>query len=352
MTTNLPEPPKYKQVGPSTIADWVSFWRWLVGMWRYTRDRIDGAQSIALAPRGPAHGSDQSTLAAAQAFSQGRVAPTHKEETDAAGIEAYAPRGVPAALGDLGIAFALRWPPYPTKPFTVIRDTHANRTLYPADSYDGFLYWETSNTIPDTDRTSLYLSVSNIWEYVGGEMQSVDTGLADLPTDLGMNDARFRFRNSFFQRAWEWEGSGWHYADAGLGAGSQVSTDNGIQPSGGLWVYCDGSSAACALDDATIANLFTTNTAVDGSGNMPVVMGGGGGARISATVQTFDNIYGGTATQPNTSNDSADSQFVAGVGAVNGAANGHYHQIPPLFPPSETAGGMPLRVSMSWWMRR
>src|SRR5438045_3026264 len=88
--TKLSQPPKFgpKTPGPSTLADWVSFWRWLVNLWAVASNAVNAPEAIAIAPRGLPQGSDQNTLGEAQAFSAARPEPTRTREPDAAAIQA------------------------------------------------------------------------------------------------------------------------------------------------------------------------------------------------------------------------------------------------------------------------
>ena len=166
--------------------------------------------------------------------------------------------------------------------------------------------------------------------------------LANLPVGLGAADAGTIYRNTFFQRNWIWDGSAWHYNDGGVGAGGQVST-SGSAPSGGLWTACDGVAVTCALDNATTASLTPSNTAAVGADN-PMIEGGAGAAQQAATAPT------GTAS---TGNDSGAGTVVqSGTGATV-ATHTHTHTASvAINAPSEANGGLPLRVSMKFWMRR
>lgn len=134
---------------------------------------------------------------------------------------------------------------------SVIEDSHGNRVKYPPAEYQRVLYFE-------VDRFVFYLSVLSSgnwqWLYATGQMNDTSTTLAALPGDLAQFDQGFLFRSEQFDRVWRWTGTVWHYNDGSLGAGAVVAT-NGPQPSGGYWQTCDGSSVACALDDATISNI-------------------------------------------------------------------------------------------------
>lgn len=350
VNSNLSPPPKFQGTMPGSIGEWVSFFRWLTSLWKVASNSIGAQQSITISPK-PASAAQRPDAATIEAY--GRQIPPVSQEPDAAAIEGYGRQPVPASQepdaaaiegwgtrpptkpgDDLSslVEYALAKPPYPLRSSvsSVIRDTHAHRINYAAAAYDGWWYWETSNSIPDTDRTSLYLSVNGIWEYVGCEMQDASSTLANLPTDLGSDDAGFCYRNSFFDRLWEWNGSAWHYADGGLGAGAQVATISSLSPpSGGLWQACDGSSVACALDNATITNLSASDTSAF-AGSNPMIEGGAGGSQVSATAPTVVLTTG-------------SAQSGSSVTVVTGVS---------VEAPSESNGGLPLRISMAWWMRR
>jgi hypothetical protein len=155
------------------------------------------------------------------------------------------------------------------------------------------------------------------------------------------------YRNTFFQRVWYYDGAAWHYNDGGVGAGAQVST-SGPAPSGGLWQACDGSTVSCALDNCTTANLTASNTAAVG-GNNPMIEGGAGGAQQATTVPT----YTGGASVTSGTDSGAGTVVQAGAGTTV-ATHTHTHgvTVPAINAPSEANGGLPLRVSCAWWMRR
>jgi hypothetical protein len=201
----------------------------------------------------------------------------------------------------------------------VIEDTHANRLAnYPAASYPvGTLFWESDRTVTYINAVA---STVQVWRFESGVMQSTSNTLSDIPSDLGTNDASFEVYNSFFKRQWIWTGAGFHYTD-GVGAGAIVAT-SGAAPSGGLWVACDGTSVTTAEDGAGLGSRSSSDTRAVGGDN-PFIQGGAGGAQASASPITSITVQSGTG--------------------VNVAAD---------LAPNETNHGLPLRVSLVWWMRR
>lgn len=203
----------------------------------------------------------------------------------------------------------------------LIEDTHANRLAnFPPANYPiGTQFWE-------TDRTVMYViavvATVQVWKYQSGTTASTSNTLSDVPSDLGANDGGYQVNNTFFRRTWIWDsvGNQFHYAD-GVGAGSQVST-SGPAPAGGLWQACDGSSVTTAEDGASLGSRQTSDTRAVGSDN-PFVQGGVGGIQQIAVAVTPVTVQSGTG--------------------VNAAAD---------LAPNAANGGLPLRVSMAFWMRR
>lgn len=236
----------------------------------------------------------------------------------------------------------------------VICDTHANRAKYPATSFpNGAIYRE-------TDRKAVYITGPpdklGVWVYSAGVMQSSSSTLADLPVDLGANDSGFEFRSSVFYRKWTWDGAAWHYSDGGVGAGSQVST-SGPAPSGGLWQVCDGSTVACALDNATVGNLTASDTRASGGDN-PMLQGGAGSGGAAPTAASKPTLSADATITVAADTDAGVN--IATAGATLVALNPHIHTAllkqadftAAITTPTEAHGGLPLRVSMACYMRR
>lgn len=249
---------------PASLADWVAFFRWLVSLWRWSAAAITAQQSITIAPK-PAGTSDQETLGAAQAFAGGHVPAILPRDPDAAAIAAYgrihptaptdeltglAAQTKPAARQPADeltglVQYLMARPPYASvsRAASVIRDTHAHRAVYAAAAYDGWFYWETSQSLPDTDRTVLYLSVGNAWEYVGGIMQATQ---ATLPADLGAGDAGFLADVTDYAHRLQWSGSGWGFAPGDEGSGRVEGFLVDPNPTTG-WHLCDGAAGVTYL---------------------------------------------------------------------------------------------------------
>ena len=190
--------------------------------------------------------------------------------------------------------------------------------------------------------------------------------LTNLPTGLGTEDTGQTYYNSYFDRWWFWDGLHWHYQDGSFGAGAQCTTSSSFTPpEGGLWQVCDGSTVSCALANATIGTKIASHTEAVGSDN-PTIEGGSGSTTIAqvAVAPTWDASAKTELTSLSVSLSEGSITVQSGTGANpgNGSVSGtvspnpHSHNLnatnAQINPPSEVNGGLSLRISMAWWMRR
>jgi hypothetical protein len=197
---------------------------------------------------------------------------------------------------------------------------------------------------------------------VVGPATTYDTSssLAGKPTAPNAND---RYYNSYFGRWWTYTGSAWVY-DNSIEAGAQVCTSGGA-PEGPAtaWQACDGSVVNCALAGCTIGTKTASHFEAV-AGNNPAIEGGAGstGAAQSAAAATLaTNAAVGVGTLGTGSDSGAGITFLAaGVGST-AAESPHTHSItgtpavtqqPVLNVPNEANGGLGLRISANWFMRR
>lgn len=140
----------------------------------------------------------------------------------------------------------------------VIFDTHANRlaNYSPANYALGILFFE-------TDRLVVYIvqSVSSVkkWKYLGGVMQSTQSG---LPADLGTTDINFLVNVTDYGHVLQWTGTGWQWGPGDNGSAYiQGFLDD---PTGNGWHLCDGSAnvnylkSTGALGTQTLPNLASS----------------------------------------------------------------------------------------------
>lgn len=313
--------------GPQNIADWVSFMRWLIGLWRKAQAAIDAPQSIAIALPSSAGSAQQSqeTLGAAGVFQAGRPLPSalSGEETLAAGLVMQRPANVRQPETDTAAIQAFGRPHYPAPPWAQ-EDTHANRlALYPAASFpDGARFFE-------TDRTVTYVAVAGVWTYAAGEMAAA---IASLPS-LGAADAGFRFLATDYRHTFRWTGSAWEFAPGDAGSG--FFQDFAIAP-GAEWQICDGSATTYAKADGTTA-AFTTPNLTTGAYRKGAAAGGYTGTVNAAGTVTLAGITGdtsggtpaGTVTAPTLTMDSYTPAGTVTAPTFTGSALAtHQHTLP------------------------
>lgn len=251
----------------------------------------------------------------------------------------------------------------------VICDTHANRGSYDPNAYNHWLYYETNNTY--TDRQCLYLATGGYWIYVCGTMMG-SLNPNQKPTDLGGPDKGFQFYSVDFEQLYRWSGTVWHYAP---GFASQYIV--GGYPQGGLWWPCDGNTYAFSQDDGSTANITVPNLLGD------VFLKGASstGAVQTATRATWEaaaktdsessHTHSVDIESFNSGFQSQTTEVQSGSGATVAAS--HVHAVDPpstmsvsgtahehalsdanaqLKTFSETNGGLPKRIALSWYMRR
>lgn len=226
----------------------------------------------------------------------------------------------------------------------------------------------------ETDRAILYANVGGAWVYASGTMAgtlSPDT----KPTDLTTTDQGFLFQATDYGHTYRWNGSAWQYAPGDGGSGYIVAGFG----NGGIWALCDGSATNIAQSNGTIALVTTPDITSDvflqGASTPSAVKvatratweAAAKVADESAHQHVFNN--GGTPTGgPVGSATTVQSGTGASV-----ASSSHYHNdtsadynTGPGFAHShaltdalsqlkkfdETAGGLPKRIALAWYMRR
>lgn len=239
MGSSLPPPPKWGPANPypKTAADWLSFVRWLLQLYKATQSQA------SLPPfTGPAVSPQPRPFDVAQALALGKV-------------------------------------PYPLRQVpTLIEDTHAHRTTYPAASYPDWLYFE-------TDTLVLYVSVAGFWQYAAGSYSRTQAQLAAYAATLGVPDAGTLAWVSDYAHMLKWTGAAWT-----RGPGDPEHSDTfwafGAAPSDTGWHACDGTVGVHFLKyDGTLGTRTLPNTA---GGSAYMLLGAAYSATITAaTVPIF-----------------------------------------------------------------
>lgn len=242
--------------------------------------------------------------------------------------------------------------------YRVLEDTHVNRLAnYPAANYSvGQQFFETNDTL--TDRQSLYVvqQISSVkyWVYVSGLYVA---SFASMPSDLGMKDVGFQFRDTTYLHRWRWSGSAW----ALDGESSQQMVLAGSAPAGGVWYPCDGGTYTCVTATGGTVSIVTQDLT-----QVAALMGGGYSTTLHpATSPTWDPA----ATTDTTSiaghtHPVTQTGFTLSAGATLvdtadptslNSVTAHAHNLTDAFavinPPSDAAGGLPKYYKTSWWLR-
>ena len=241
--------------------------------------------------------------------------------------------------------------PIVTNSFILI-DLHVNKKLWSAGIY------ELGSMFVEHDRRVVYVNKKvdekHEWVYIAGAMPGAFT---DMPTDLGLLDAGFRFDCSDYLHVWLWNGLSWTFAPGDPGSKFIVPSPMGGPPNGGLWKLCDGTAADVAQSNGTLASVTTPDLT---GGVFPI--GDTFGAARVATEPTWQP-GAKTATEaththpitPGSEDVQADGTTVDTCPVATGAGDAHSHDLgadAKLNPPSESAGGLPLRQPLQWYMRR
>lgn len=262
-----------------------------------------------------------------------------------------------------------QWSPIGT---VLYQGTHADRIAsYPATNYSvGTLFFE-------IDRTVYYIvldySGSKKWWFFTGKFRSL---LSFLPTDLGPEDIEFRFYAIDYRHSWRWGSTIWTYdrdnGDRQSGEFATFASDPGIG-----WALCDGSIVTTSLDDGTTTSFTTPDLTGDIAilgGSYDAVRRPAARAKWEATAKTetkahehpfgpfdvvsADDSGSGTEVQSGTgvvvaSHPHSHMVTMAGDSAFEDPA--HYHDLTDtnalLKVPSETNGGVPIRMALQWYVR-
>lgn len=137
---------------------------------------------------------------------------------------------------------------------TTYNGTHALRlaNFDPKNSPIGVSFYE-------TDRGATYqvqsVAGSHAWVYVSGVMNDL---IANIPSDLGLNDVGFLFNATDFQHQYSWNGTVWHFASSDSGSDFYLTSGNPAGPNGGLWGKADGTTYSVAQDDSTVASVVSS----------------------------------------------------------------------------------------------
>jgi hypothetical protein len=198
--------------------------------------------------------------------------------------------------------------------------------------------------------------------------------LANITTGLTTNDAGYLFYASDYKHLWRWGGSSWDFGPGD--PGSQFIVAGTDIPSGGLWAACGGGVVVCSTAAGGVTNITTPNLSGD------VFIRGGNLAAVAAAARAQWETTARTETEnahthsvdpaPTTSGTPSATTSVGGTGTdvassththstdiagtTSAAGSAHSHVLNDtnaqlkIF--SDANGGLPLRISIPWYIRR
>lgn len=267
--------------------------------------------------------------------------------------------GLPAGMGSIVGSFQGG---QPTNQMALY-DTYANWTS--ANYPPAQLPLNTTFTITDRNYvTYIVKSVAgvNTWVYDSGVYSVAQ---ASIPTTgfngaaLGANDTGLLIQVTDYHHVLSWGGAAWGFWGEDTSGQVVIGPPSGAAPNGGLWGLCDGSTYAVLQANGTTANVTTQNL----TGDVFIKGAAAPGAQQAATVPTWQ---AGAKTDIGTAVIGVDSGagtiVQAGVGTTvaththTHTDTGHQHGLSnanaTLNTPSETNGGLPLRIACTFWIRR
>lgn len=258
-SSSLPPPPKY---GPSVpypqnVSDWVSFFRWLVGLWRVASQSITAPESISISSAAP--GSRPDGLSEQLAFIE-RPIPSARDAGIGPPLGVLGTRG--AAVDELGIFAAIPRPaPFSTNPpfrgagqyGFCLEDTRASRANYPPAQYPATLFFE-------TDSKLVYVSDGTNWTYAAGFYQLTQSQIAAFIAGLGANDAHLVLDVTDYRHMLQWTGSALHRW-SGDSEHSDTFHAFGAAPTDAGWHAADASTVSFLNYDGTLGSRTLPNTA-------------------------------------------------------------------------------------------
>ncbi len=210
------------------------------------------------------------------------------------------------------------------------------------------------------------------WKYVSGTYML--PLIADMPKDLWLDDRGALVEVFDYSHLYVWIGTSWTYAPGDPGSGWYAVLGNA--PQGGRWAAANGTFYWCSREDGTITTIY----AMDLQSDAFIVGASANGIVQAATPANWQNLaatdteVGHQHTIPSQADHThglTNTAAASGSGATappattdaggihdHGGAttflDSHSHYLgaaAELKAPSETNGGLPKRISVTWYMR-
>lgn len=260
--------------------------------------------------------------------------------------------------------------------------TFANRGV--AGAYNGQLFSATDHSYVT------WISTGAAWIYAFGIHTRTQAELAALAALLGANDAGYLVRVSTYLHVLKWTGAAWDFQDGDGSGYVAMGKPTGAAPNGGLWGLCDGTAYNCLNADGTLTSLTTqvltgevflkgstataaqqaatratweTTAKTDNESAHTHAVGTISAASAVTGITVDDHttaadttVLGAgvrVTTATHTVNDAGHTHTGAGTSAAGSA---HQHVLSDATAQlkvfSEANGGLPLRISTVWYIRR
>jgi hypothetical protein len=205
-----------------------------------------------------------------------------------------------------------------------------------------------------------WVSTGQKWLYAYGVYQRTQSQLSALAATLGTDDTGLEVWVTDYEHHLKWTGSAWVFAPGDPGSGwVAIGKPAGTAPNGGVWGLCDGTAYNVLNADGTTTSLTTQNL----TGDVFIKGKSTSGSQQSATRATWEssaatdaaNTGGSVSTSSGSVNggDGASASFLTSASFNEGS---HSHPLSDtnaqLKVPSESNGGLPLRIACVFYIRR
>lgn len=220
-----------------------------------------------------------------------------------------------------------------------------------------------------------YSVKSGKWLWVSGQGASTQ---ANLPTDLITTDAGALWAVTDYMHLLQWSGTAWGWSESDAGSRYVVMGTPTGAPNQGLWGACDGTAYAVLNGDGTTSSITTPNLTgevyIKGSTAFAAQQAAARATWEATAVTNNESAHTHSVDPPSTAsgNNSASVEVFAGLGTTvaadphthttdiasftSGAGSAHNHVLSDASAQlkvfSEANGGVPLRISTAWYMRR
>lgn len=170
--------------------------------------------------------------------------------------------------------------------------------------------------------------------------------LANIPTGFNAGDDGRIFEATDYCHVYRWDGTAaaWNFYEGDASGYLVVGPPGGGPPNGGLWGLCDGSAYLVSQASGSTASVTTQNL----TGGVFIKGASTPGTQQAATAPT---LASGAILGDDTD---AGVNLTVTAGTTSVAAKPHTHTVTDATgnAPSEANGGLPVRIGITFYMRR